>query len=110
MKFIRLVVITVSICIPTDCIALRIMGDMSCRDWVEHHSTGTPDIEAIIQNNWVAGYLSGIAVGLSTDILDHPSGESIIIWLNNYCKNNPLDNMSTAASHLAIELKNRMTK
>lgn len=110
MKFIRLILIVVAIGFSTNCNALRIMGDMSCGDWVDHHSTSSPDIQAVIQNNWVAGYLSGMAVGLNADILDSPSGESLILWLTNYCKNNPLDNMSTAASHLAVELKNRMLK
>jgi hypothetical protein len=110
MKFIKLALIVVVIGFSTDCNALRIMGDMSCGDWVDHHSTSSPDIQAAIQNNWVAGYLSGIAVGLNTDILDSPSGETLIAWLTNYCRNNPLDNVSTAASHLAFELKNRIHK
>jgi hypothetical protein len=110
MKFIRLISIVDAIGFSTDCNALSIMGDISCGDWVDHHSASSPDIQTVIQNNWVAGYLSGMAVGLNADILDNPSGKSLILWLNNYCRNNPLDNISTAASHLAIELKSRMLK
>jgi len=59
---------------------------------------------------WAQGFLSGLNIKYllnmesATDFLDH---EAMKLWIENYCKENPLDNYSVAAMKLWHELRVR---
>lgn len=62
-------------------------------------------------SSWVLGYLSGAAAGSDIDVLknvDNPNG--IKIWIENYCKDHPLDGVPDAARALFLELVKRTGK
>lgn len=57
---------------------------------------------------WLLGYLSGLAAGDSqakVDVLDRlNSADQAYLWMDNYCKANPLKKVSNGAVQLYIEL------
>jgi len=56
---------------------------------------------------WLHGYISGRNEA-DRLVRDHAAGidrESLMIWITNYCKSNPLDSFFVAASALISELK-----
>ena len=53
---------------------------------------------------WVLGFLSGVNAIWQKDILVEYDGEDLIAWIDNYCKENPLDRIASAASSLVREL------
>jgi hypothetical protein len=78
----------------------------NCEAWVANH---TPT-----RRYWVLGYLSGLnaAWGGSyrspADVLARiDSEEQIILWMNNHCKNHPLDSLQKSAHQFYRELATR---
>jgi len=59
---------------------------------------------------WVQGFLSGLNIKYllkpesSTDLSDH---DALRLWMENYCKENPLDDYAVAAGNLWTELRVR---
>ena len=63
------------------------------------------------QKSWLLGYLSG--ANAAWDGVDKPatdplsalsSAEQAFVWVDNYCKKNPLEMVSSAGMFLMIEL------
>jgi hypothetical protein len=55
---------------------------------------------------WLAGYFTAYN-GLQRDTYDIRGGTdmpSVMLWLENYCKSNPLDDLSVAANALIVKL------
>lgn len=109
MKTIKIVllltIITFSF-ITTNANALATKGDRSCGDWViskEQSNKG----EYVINLTWFTGYMSGLAAGMNADVLQGVDGNSIMVWVDNYCKANPLQYLSSAGIDLFLELKNK---
>jgi len=50
---------------------------------------------------WVFGYLSGVQEVVALNSTDNGA---IMVWINNYCQANPLNDIGTAAQKLLIEL------
>ena len=59
---------------------------------------------------WLSGILTGLAIGMNVDILAEPDGDSIALWMDNYCRAHPLDKLSAGAVALALELRSSMPK
>lgn len=78
-------------------------GDGSCGEWVEART------ESHI--HWLNGYLSGINSGKGgrTDMLKGVTPSSVSVWMDNYCRSNPLERVSQAANLLASELLKRQS-
>lgn len=57
---------------------------------------------------WLGGYISGLNAALVTsgapDPLDAISIQQLYLWVDNYCRANPLHNLSKAANTLYQEL------
>ena len=59
---------------------------------------------------WAQGFLSGLNFEyspdfeFSTDLSDH---DALMLWLENYCKENPLDRYYIAIEYLWVELRFR---
>lgn len=84
---------------------VTIFGARSCGAWLKNKSTG--GMAATAQNGWLAGYMSGLAIGMNSDALDKTDLDSMELWVSNYCEKNPLDSTSTAGTALFFELKRR---
>lgn len=84
---------------------LAIMGNRSCGFWVKHRAEG--GWPTLVEENWLFGFLSGLATGTDKDILQSTDAESITLWMDNYCKANPLSSISAGAQAMFAELVNR---
>ena len=76
-------------------------GDYDCGQWFSANRRTSAQA-------WVMGYLSGMNqayAGTSKEILHKVnSADQLILWIDNYCKVNPLKNVSDAAIALHAEL------
>jgi hypothetical protein len=84
------------------CEAFTVRGASSCGDWVaerEKKSIGTFGNES-----WLVGYLSGIATVTNTSFFKGTDNASLFLWMDNYCKANPLSDISDGGSKLYLEL------
>ena len=85
-----------------DARAITIRGAESCGIWVKERQE--KKISTFIHQRWLAGYLSGIAVGNGKDVLKGTDNESIFLWMDNYCQANPLKDIADGSEVLFLEL------
>lgn len=74
----------------------------SCGEWIVHREKS--DTLALGNASWLLGYLSGLAVGSDKDYLSGTDNASIYKWMDNYCRANPLRDLSNGGNALAAEL------
>ena len=74
----------------------------SCGEWVVHREKS--DTLALSNTSWLLGYLSGLAVSSGKDYLSATDNASIYKWMDNYCRANPLRDVSNGGNALAAEL------
>jgi len=74
----------------------------SCGEWILHREKS--DTLALGNTSWLLGYLSGQAVSRGKDFLAGTDNGSIYKWMDNYCRTNPLRNVSNGGIALAAEL------
>ena len=78
-------------------------GATSCGKWIEARKSQDSDPMALLLSVWVSGFVSGAGVtGTELKYID-PSARAN--WVDNYCKEHPLDDVSTAAEQLVVELR-----
>lgn len=87
--------------IATSAHAYRMYGVPDCGQWVKENS---PTHRA-----WLLGYLSGINGGINVATKRDPlaktnSAQQIFVWMDNYCRANPLNSLETGALELMAEL------
>jgi hypothetical protein len=77
---------------------ITIMGNYDCGQWFQNPHA----------KDWLAGYVSGLSAALAKDNQDPlkklNSGAQLFLWMDNYCKANPLDKVSDGAHALYAEL------
>ncbi len=80
-------------------------GNFDCAQWVKMPTVAKP---------WLLGYLSGINT-MTADMKANPPKDPLakatpdqsFMWMDNYCKTNPLEKVSAGALKLYIELIQR---
>ena len=77
----------------------------SCGEWVAHREKSST--LALGDTAWLLGYLSGMAVNSTKDALSGTDNATLYRWMDNYCRNNPLRDVSSGARALAAELAGR---
>lgn len=85
-----------------DAQALVIRGAPSCGVWIKERADDK--LETIANNVWLLGFLSGMAVKSGKDILKGTDNPSIFLWVDNYCRANPLKTPGDAGDALFEEL------
>jgi hypothetical protein len=85
-----------------DASAVIVMGSRGCGEWVKNEKEG--GWPGVVQRSWLNGYISGKAVATGIDVLRDASGQSLSLWVTNYCNSNPLDYSDDAAEKLFTEL------
>lgn len=78
-------------------------GMTDCGEWVKSQTTGTQKYN---NRAWLLGFLSGLNQdSFYKDALDKVSSAAqIYLWMDNYCKNNPLEKVNIGAYELFTEL------
>ena len=74
----------------------------SCGEWVVNREKSTA--MALGNASWLLGFLSGIAIDSGKNILTGNDNAAIYKWMDAYCRNNPLRDVSSGGSALAAEL------
>jgi hypothetical protein len=73
-------------------------GADSCETWSQSRQTS----DAILQDEWVLGYLSGFSAGnVRLDPLDRATYEEVVTWVSRYCYLNRYDRVYQAADSFA---------
>ena len=84
---------------PFEVNAVTIKGAQSCGVWVQDREAKNIAVQA-----WLIGYLSGVAVATQQDFLHGKDLPSLSLWVDNFCRANPLKDVEDAASVLGKEL------
>ena len=74
----------------------------SCGEWIAHREKS--DTLALGNASWLLGYLSGLSISAGKDFLSGTDNASLYKWMDNYCRTNPLRDVSGGGSALAAEL------
>jgi hypothetical protein len=80
-------------------------GASDCGEWIKSQN--------IQKRSWLMGYLSGINAAhyvgnMKIDHLDKlSSADQAYVWMDNYCKQNPLNDLTLGGWLLFQELKSR---
>lgn len=75
-------------------------GTYSCGTWVEHRKTSNAWYQYAA---WVSGFISG--AGHSGEELKEVDERAIFVFVDNYCKQNPLNPIVEGAKALLIEIE-----
>jgi hypothetical protein len=85
--------------------AVEIRGSRSCGKWVKDREEKGWSGPA--NQTWLAGYLSGLAVGANIEFWNKHGNkldnESVNLWMDNYCRANPLKSIHEGGYSLFIE-------
>lgn len=107
-KILLSAIISIGIFTNSEADAIAMFGTADCGEWVK---ANTPQ-----RKSWLMGYLSGLNSALSDsktnlDPLNELSSASqAYLWMDNYCKDNPLSAVPEAANTLFLELLARAKK
>ncbi len=78
------------------------VGDGSCGTWINERK-----INLKYQESWLLGYISGVMSASGNDMLKNTSVDSIPFWIDNYCKENPLNKLDVGAHQLMLEINQK---
>lgn len=80
--------------------AVEIRGTRSCGEWL----TDSPSGLGSGNRSALIGFLVGLAVGTDKDFLKGTDNPSIFLWMDNYCRSNPLKHTIQGGDALYREL------
>ncbi|RYH67703.1 MAG: hypothetical protein EON54_03810 [Alcaligenaceae bacterium] len=83
-------------------LAVIVMGAVPCGVWVKDRTEKGWNETA--DRSWLTGFLSGLAIESEKDVLRTVNAESIYLWMDNYCRANPLKQLATGGQVLFEEL------
>ena len=89
-------------------VTMTTLGSAPCGRWVEERAAD--GWGALGDVRWLVGFLSGLAVESGVDVLPGANSASLELWMDNYCRANPLANTGDGGIILFDELKARMKK
>jgi len=88
--------------------AITVRGGSSCGQWIASKTSAPPEADnwlRLTNEIWLIGYLSGRAMGTNVDFFeDGPDNESMQLWMDNYCRENPLSSVTDGAENLWYEV------
>lgn len=89
---------------------VMIRGANSCGMWIEQRAQDTTSrlTRAVVLQGWIVGYLSGLASESGKNFWGYPNinsldNESVFLWIDNYCRANPLKHIDDAGDALFRE-------
>ena len=112
----QLVLFVAALSLPTVCetrpdqLGYGVLGEgtASCGEWTKVRAEKNSS-SAFVSGAWVQGYLTAFNLygPASNDITKGTDAEGVMAWVDNYCVQHPLDDLSTAADNLVVELSKR---
>lgn len=100
------IVMTCSLLVASPSQAQAIFGVPDCGKWITQAD--------FAKKSWLLGFISGLNVAYKTfnpnsiDPLDKlSSGEQALVWMDKYCRENPLQRVDTGGTVLFLELRNK---
>jgi hypothetical protein len=103
MKMINALLLISGLLSSTGVNAIGATGDISCGKWSKDRSSGIVKDQLSLAS-WLIGYLNGVARWSEVDILTNADRESLMVWMDNYCKTYPLESIDHGGFDLSIEL------
>jgi len=110
MKTLSLIVLVLSFAITTPAMAVdkdgtyEIQGNISCGVWAK--DSGDAGWAFTVDHSWMAGYITAFnqqTPGVFS-ILNTIDMESVYLWMDKYCQENPLSNLVVGMEILTKEL------
>jgi hypothetical protein len=84
---------------------VNVMGSPDCAEWAQENKN---KLNRTYDETWLSAYLSGLAIGSGTEFWKREetmlSIEQVYLWIDNYCRANPLENVSDGAMTLFLEV------
>lgn len=93
-------------CQPASAVLAR--GAPDCGEWFK-----TDPAEQLRTKSWLIGYLSGINTGFRIEkqrdfnYFDNATNAQIYLWMDKYCRDNPLSTVSVGSVVLFQEMSNK---
>jgi len=89
-------------------------GDSTCSTFVAARDEGRRGDNRRVNEyaDWMAGYLTANSVFVpdTYDILGSSDMNAVLLWLENYCKQNPLNTFAAAAEAVTAALYPKRTR
>lgn len=86
-----------------DAHAINVRASRSCGSWLSEKAQGRTT-DSNFNETWLLGFLSGLAIQSDKDALKGTDNPSIFLWVDNYCRTNPLKDTIDAGMDLFDEL------
>ncbi len=77
-------------------------GNVSCSSWLENHTSNDA------RTAWILGYVTAFnQYGSSkpSDVSQGTTAEEMMVFINNYCRNHPTDNLYRASAALVDQFR-----
>jgi hypothetical protein len=90
--------------IPAQGLGVLGQGNASCSSWLENHTSN--DARAA----WILGYITAFnQYGSSkpSDLTQGTTTEEMMVFINNYCRNHPTDNLYGASAALVNQFRQK---
>jgi hypothetical protein len=85
---------------------IHAIGNLSCGRWVADHQDPR-SVQVVIDNQWLAGFLTGESVSLDMDLLKGTELSSLALAVTKYCEANPLEESMAGALDVAVQIAQR---
>src|SRR5262249_35509317 len=78
------------------------MGNMSCGQWITERQKDPEGMTVSLAVSWITGFVTGLNAFLpstslhSKEVGSHTDLPSLIVWLDGYCQQHPLDKIYQA--------------
>jgi len=97
-------VLVAMLIVPFEAQAVKVFGNPDCGKWINQSNE--------LHKAWLLGYLSGMTSAWegTEDVLRDLSADQAFLWMDNYCRRNPLEKVGAGAHVLFNELLSRMRK
>ena len=102
----KLIAALIALTVSSPVFASKTIGAVDCGEWINRNKN---DVAAIRIGSWLTGFMTGLNLGdaQNRDSLEKVSGEQIFLWMDNYCKANPLKDVIKGGYALMDELEKK---
>jgi len=79
-------------------------GNVSCSSWLENHTSDDA------RGAWILGYITGFnqyGSKSESDVSEGTTTEKMMVWIDNYCRNHPADNLYRASAAFVDEFRQK---